>query len=113
MTEPSGDASFTDDPSFTSEPALADEPGFTDESALTDESGFDEEPASAEEPAFAEQPDAGDFAAEAAVVTGHPVVDGALAQLDAVADRVPAEQVGAFEAVHRALTGTLSGIDQS
>ena len=45
--------------------------------------------------------------------TGQPAVDAALAQLDAVADRPPAEQVAAFEAAHRALTGTLSSIDQS
>jgi hypothetical protein len=45
--------------------------------------------------------------------TGQPAVDAALAQLDAVADRPPAEQVAAFEAAHRALTATLSSIDQS
>ncbi len=46
-------------------------------------------------------------------VTGHPAVDAALARLDAVADRVPAEQVSAYEAVHRQLTGTLAGIDSA
>jgi len=45
--------------------------------------------------------------------TGHPSVDAALAQLDAVAELPPAEQVTAYEAAHRALTGTLSAIDQS
>lgn len=52
-------------------------------------------------------------AAPAESGTGHPGVDAALAQLDAVAELPPAEQVGAYEAVHRALTGTLSAIDQS
>ena len=45
--------------------------------------------------------------------TGHPGVDAALARLDEVADRTPAEQVPAFDAAHRALTTTLSSIDQS
>jgi hypothetical protein len=45
--------------------------------------------------------------------TGHPGVDAALARLDEVADGTPAEQVPAFDAAHRALTTTLSSIDQS
>jgi hypothetical protein len=45
--------------------------------------------------------------------TGHPAVDAALAALSETADRPPAEQVGAYEETHRALSQTLSAIDQS
>ena len=45
--------------------------------------------------------------------TGHPVVDAALDALADTADRPPAEQVAAYEETHRALSQTLSAIDQS
>jgi hypothetical protein len=45
--------------------------------------------------------------------TGHPVVDEALDALADTADRPPAEQVAAYEETHRALSQTLSAIDQS
>jgi hypothetical protein len=68
-----------------------------------EQAGWADQPAVDAEPADGGQP--GD--------TGHPAVDAALAQLDAVAELPPAEQVVAYEAAHRALTGTLSAIDQS
>jgi hypothetical protein len=45
--------------------------------------------------------------------TGHPVVDAALDALAETGDRPPAEQVAAYEETHRALSQTLSAIDQS
>ena len=45
--------------------------------------------------------------------TGHPAVDAALAELDAAAELEPAQQVGAYEQAHRALSQTLAAIDQS
>jgi hypothetical protein len=45
--------------------------------------------------------------------TGHPVVDAALDALAETADRPPAEHVPAYEETHRALSQTLSAIDQS
>jgi len=65
--------------------------------------GWVDQPAADAEPAAGAEPGG----------TGHPSVDAALAQLDAVAELAPAEQVAAYEAAHRALTGTLSAIDQS
>ena len=52
-------------------------------------------------------------AAEPDGPTGHPVVDAALDALAETADRPPAEQVPAYEETHRALSQTLSAIDQS
>jgi hypothetical protein len=72
--------------------------------------------ASAPAPAPAPAPQADPTGAPAAGPTGptgHPGVDAALARLDEVADGTPAEQVPAFDAAHRALTTTLSSIDQS
>jgi hypothetical protein len=43
--------------------------------------------------------------------TGHPAVDGALADLAGVSDRPPAEQVGAYEAVHSVLQDVLRDIE--
>ncbi len=45
--------------------------------------------------------------------TGNPAVDEALDGLAGAADLPPAEQVGAYEAAHRALQQTLATIDQS
>jgi len=45
--------------------------------------------------------------------TGHPAVDAAVAAVAEVADQPPAQQVGAYEQAHRALSETLSAIDQS
>jgi len=47
-----------------------------------------------------------------APATGQPAVDAALAALDDAADLPPAEQVAAYEDAHRALSQTLSTIDQ-
>ncbi len=44
--------------------------------------------------------------------TGHPDVDAAVAALTDVADQPPAQQLGAYEQAHRALSETLSAIDQ-
>jgi hypothetical protein len=44
--------------------------------------------------------------------TGHPVVDAAVAGLAEQAELPPAEQVGGYEAAHRALSQTLASIDQ-
>jgi len=63
-----------------------------------------------------EQTDPGVPGGEPTAATGptaHPAVDAALEQLDGVAGQPPAEQVAAFEAAHRTLTGTLSAIDSS
>jgi hypothetical protein len=46
-------------------------------------------------------------------VTGHAAVDATLAELAEAAELPPAEQVGAYEAAHRALQQTLSDIDQN
>jgi hypothetical protein len=63
----------------------------------------------------ADLPPAADGPAAAPVggPTGHPLVDTALTELDAVADEPPADQVPAFEAAHRTLTATLSAIDSN
>jgi hypothetical protein len=45
--------------------------------------------------------------------TGHPLVDAALAGLDRVAGAPAAEQVGAYEEMHRVLQQTLASIDQT
>jgi hypothetical protein len=45
--------------------------------------------------------------------TGHAGVDAALAELDAVSDADPAQQVAAYEQAHRALSQTLAAIDQN
>jgi hypothetical protein len=45
--------------------------------------------------------------------TGHPLVDAALAGLDRVAGAPAAEQVGAYEEMHRVLQQTLATIDQT
>lgn len=47
-----------------------------------------------------------------APTTGHPAVDAALAELARVASMPPAEQVPAFQALHRTLRDTLAGIDE-
>jgi hypothetical protein len=59
--------------------------------------------------------DPGEAAAvdEPVVETGHPAVDRALAGLAEVESAPAAEQVGRFEAVHRALRDTLATIDQT
>ena len=44
--------------------------------------------------------------------TRHPDVDAAVAAVTEVADQPPAQQVGAYEQAHRALSETLSAIDQ-
>ncbi len=43
--------------------------------------------------------------------TGHPAVDGALAELRAAAERPPGEQVPAYERAHQTLRQTLASID--
>jgi hypothetical protein len=45
--------------------------------------------------------------------TGHPAVDAALQELDRATGLPTAEQVGAYEAAHRALQQTLATIDQA
>jgi hypothetical protein len=45
--------------------------------------------------------------------TGHPLIDAALAGLDRVAGAPAAEQVGAYEEMHRVLQQTLASIDQA
>lgn len=45
--------------------------------------------------------------------TGHDEVDAALAALADATDRPPAEQIEAYEAVHRTLQETLRGIEQA
>jgi hypothetical protein len=59
------------------------------------------------------EPEESAGSAVAAGPTGHPTVDAALAALAETTDRPPAEQVGAYEETHRALSQTLSAIDQS
>ena len=49
---------------------------------------------------------------EGARATGHPDVDAAVAALDEAADLAPAEQVGAYEQAHKALSQTLAAIDE-
>ncbi len=44
--------------------------------------------------------------------TGDPRVDDAVARLDGVTDRPPAEQVAEYEGVHRALQDILATIDE-
>ena len=44
--------------------------------------------------------------------TGHPAVDETLERLDGVAGEPPAEQIEAYEAVHRTLQETLHTIEQ-
>jgi len=45
-------------------------------------------------------------------VTGHPAVDAALRELARVADAEPADQIPAYQAVHRVLQETLASIDE-
>jgi hypothetical protein len=45
--------------------------------------------------------------------TGHPAVDAAVAAVAEVADLPPEHQVPAYEQAQRALSETLSAIDQS
>lgn len=51
----------------------------------------------------------------AAVAPGstHPAIDDTLERLAAVADRHPADQVSAFDAVHRVLQDSLRTIEES
>jgi hypothetical protein len=44
--------------------------------------------------------------------TGHPAVDAALQAVVAAADAPPADQVPAYQALHRTLRETLATIDQ-
>ena len=53
------------------------------------------------EPGPAEQPES----------TGHPAVDEVLRSLANAARLAPAEQIAEYEAAHRVLQDTLSGID--
>jgi hypothetical protein len=45
-------------------------------------------------------------------LTGHPRVDGALAELDRVASRTPGDQIAGYSHVHRELHETLAELDE-
>ena len=72
------------------------------------------EPGSAVEPgpADAGRGESGPAAADGGGPTGHPAVDQALERLTGVADEPPADQIEAYEAVHRTLQETLQTIEQ-
>ncbi|HLU46396.1 MAG TPA: hypothetical protein VKZ67_15485 [Natronosporangium sp.] len=57
-------------------------------------------------------PEAADTFAQSSAETGHPAVDAALAALAQVRHAPPAEQLPAFQALHRTLQETLASIDE-
>jgi hypothetical protein len=71
--------------------------------------GYDELPEHTEQTEAVEQVEPSDVEPAG---TGHPAVDAALQAVGAAADAPPADQVPAYQALHRTLRETLASIDQ-